>query len=181
MEKLYLQWKWFQDRLTAPITALFFLGPIILACIEVVRRYVFGESWDWQQDVVTYLILSATYLFFPITQRLEMHLHVSLFTSLASKHVHPKAGHVFKLIAQLATIVYLGYFSYYGVIMTYRTYASGRLVLSQCMVFWPFFLILTIGMAFMLISYLFQVYREVSAIMDKEVLVEKAVSAHSPD
>jgi len=181
MEKAYQYWKSFQDRFMAPITALVFLGPIILACIEVVRRYLFGVSWDWQQDVVTYFILSATYLFFPITQRQDMHLHVSLFINLLSRKVHPIAGHAMNLLAQMVSTLYLGYFTIYGLKMTHNTYATGRLVLSQSMVFLPFFLILTVGMGFMLISFLFQIYREIQAMRGKEVLVEEAASAHSTD
>jgi len=177
MERAYQYWKWFQDRFMAPITAFIFLGPIILGCIEITRRYIFGVSWDWQQDVVTYFILSATYLFFSITQRHDMHLHVSLFVNQLSK-VHPIAGHAANFLAQLACILYLGYFTYYGMKMTHNTYATGRLVLSQSMLFWPFFFILTIGMGFMLITFLFQIYREVQAMRGKQVLVEEATSAH---
>ncbi|MCX5905762.1 MAG: TRAP transporter small permease [Deltaproteobacteria bacterium] len=180
MEKAYQLWKVFQDRFMAPITAILFLGPIILGCVEVIRRYFFGESWDWQQDMVTYLILSATYLFFPITQRKDMHLHVDLFIILAKKR-SPALSHAMKLFAQLASVVYLGYFTYYGMKMTYNTYVSGRLVLSQVMVFWPFFLILTLGMGFMLITFLFQIYREIQEMRGKTVLVEEADGALSTD
>ncbi len=180
MEKAYEFWKWLQDRITAPITALAFLGPIILGCVEVIRRYIFGESWDWQQDVVTYLILSATYLFFPITQRKDMHLHVDLFIILAKKG-SPILSHIMKLFAQLASAIYLAYITYYGMKMTLNTYNTGRLVLSQSMVFWPFFFILTLGMGFMFITFLFQIYREIQAMRGKEVLVEEAAGAHSTD
>ncbi len=181
MEKAYQYWKSFQDRFLAPITALVFLGPIILACIEVIRRYFFGASWDWQQDVVTYFIISATYLFFSITERQGMHLKLSLFISLFSRKVHPMVGHLMRLLAQLASVLYLGYFTIYGVKMTQGTYSAGRLVLSQCMVFWPFFLILSVGMGFMLISFLFDIFREIQAMRGKVVLVEEAASAHSTD
>jgi TRAP-type C4-dicarboxylate transport system permease small subunit len=181
MEKAYQYWKRFQDRFLAPITAFVFLGPILLACVEVIRRYFFGESWDWQQDVVTYFILSATYLFFSVTERQGMHLKLTLFTSLFSKKVHPGMGHAMRLLAQLASVLYLGYFTIYGVKVTHTTYSSGRLVLSQSMAFWPFFLILTIGMGLMIISFLFEIFREVQAMRGKQALVEEAASAHSTD
>ena len=110
-----------------------------------------------------------------------MHLKVTLFTSLLSRKVHPVVGHVMKLSAQIVTVLYLGYFTVYGVKVTQSIYSTGRLVLSQSMVFWPFFLILTIGMGFMLISFLFGIFREVQAMRGKVVLVEEAASAHSTD
>ena len=181
MEKAYQYWKWLQDRFLAPITAVVFLAPIILGCVEVIRRYFFGVSWDWQQDVVTYFILSATYLFFSITERQGMHLKVTLFTSLLSRKVHPAMGHIMSLLALLASVLYLGYFTLYGLKVTQTTYASGRLVLSQSMVFWPFFLILTVGMGLMIISFLFEIFREIQAMRGKQVLVEETASAHSTD
>jgi TRAP-type C4-dicarboxylate transport system permease small subunit len=181
MEKAYFLWKTLQDKFIAPLTALVFLGPILLACVEVIRRYLFGASWDWQQDVVTYFILSATYLFFAITQRQGMHLKVTLFSSLLSKKVHPKAGNIMRLLAQLASVLYLGYVVFYGFKVTQTTYTTGRLVLSQSMVFWPFFLILTLGLGLMLISFLFDIFREVQAMRGKVTLVEETGSGHSTD
>ncbi len=181
MEKAYLFWKTLQDRFIAPVTAFVFLGPILLACVEVIRRYFFGASWDWQQDVVTYFILSATYLFFAITQRQGMHLKVTLFTGLMSRKVSPVAGGVMRLLSELVSVAYLGYVVFYGFKVTGTTYATGRLVLSQSMVFWPFFLILTLGLAFMLVSFLFEIFREVQAMRGKTVLVEETASAHSTD
>ncbi len=181
MERAYQYWRGFQDKFLAPITAVVFLAPIILACVEVIRRYFFGASWDWQQDVVTYFILSATYMFFAITERQGMHLKLTLFTGLFSRKIHPMMGHVMILVAQIASVLYLGYFTVYGLKVTESTYESGRLVLSQSMVFWPFFLILTVGMGLMIISFLFEIFRGVQAMRGKEVLVEETSTAHSTD
>jgi TRAP-type C4-dicarboxylate transport system permease small subunit len=86
-----------------------------------------------------------------------------------------------KLLALLASFLYLGYFTIYGVKVTEMTYSSGRLVLSQSMVFWPFLLILAVGMGLMVISFLFEIFREIQAMRGKQVLVEETASAHSTD
>jgi TRAP-type C4-dicarboxylate transport system permease small subunit len=180
MEKAYLYWRWFQDKFLAPITAVMFLGPILLAIVEVIRRYVFGVSWSWQQDVVTYTILSAVYIFFAITHRKGGHLRVSLFVGLLEKAGggYRKTAHLMNLLAHSAAILYLAYFTYYGIKMTQNSFRSGRLVFSQVMPFWPFFLVLTIGIGFMCITTFFHLYREVLAMAGRDVLPEEVESAH---
>jgi TRAP-type C4-dicarboxylate transport system permease small subunit len=177
MESAYQWWKGFQDKWIAPVAAFLLLLPIILAVIEVIRRYIFGVSWEWQQDLVTYSILAGSYLFFSTTQRQNAHLRVTLFVAFLIKKV-PLLGHLMVLLAQLCSVLYLGYFTVYGFKMTQNSYESGRLVYSQVMPFWPFFLILTVGMAFMLVAFLFQIYREIQSLAGREVMAEEAESGH---
>jgi TRAP-type C4-dicarboxylate transport system permease small subunit len=177
MESAYQWWKRFQDQWISPLAAFLLLLPIILAVIEVIRRYIFGVSWEWQQDMVTYSIIAGSYLFFSTTQRQNAHLRVTLFVTFLIKKV-PLLGHLMVLLAQACSVLYLGYFTVYGFKMTKNSYESGRLVYSQVMPFWPFFLILTAGMAFMLVSFLFQIYREIQALAGRKVLAEEVESGH---
>lgn len=45
-----------------------FLGTS-LAIVEVFRRYVIKETFDWGQDAVTYGIVSSVFLYFAVTDR----------------------------------------------------------------------------------------------------------------
>lgn len=180
MEEIYRYWTRFQDKILAPLTAVMFLGPILLAIVEVVRRYVFGVSWQWQQDVVTYTTISSLFLFFAITHRKGAHLRVNLFVKLLNDAGgnYQKISRVMDLLAHLVSVLYLGYFTYYGIRMTQNSFRSGRLVFSQIMPFWPFFLLLTIGMGFMLITTIFHLYRDVMAMAGRQVLPEELESTH---
>ena len=62
--------------------------------------------------------------------------------------------------------------------MTVRTYSDHTLVLSQIMPLWPFFLFLTVGIAFMVVTFVFQIYREIQAMGGKKVLHEELDSVH---
>ena len=66
MERAYAIWRALQDRFLAHAAALVLLGCTLLALLEVVRRYAFGMSFEWQQDAVTFFILSAVFLYFGI-------------------------------------------------------------------------------------------------------------------
>jgi TRAP-type C4-dicarboxylate transport system permease small subunit len=78
VEKAYAAWRAFQDRVLAPVAALLFVGSTLLALLEVGRRYVLGRSFEWQQDAVTFFILSGVFLYFSISQRRSAHLAVTL-------------------------------------------------------------------------------------------------------
>ena len=80
MEKAYAAWRAFQDRFLAHAGAILLLGCTLLALLEVLRRYVFGHSFEWQQDAVTFITLSGVFLYFGITQRRDAHLSVTLVT-----------------------------------------------------------------------------------------------------
>jgi len=82
VEKAYAAWRGFQERLLAPVAAVLFVGSTLLALLEVGRRYVFGYSFEWQQDAVTYFVLSGVFLYFSISQRREAHLTVTLIPEL---------------------------------------------------------------------------------------------------
>ena len=74
MEKAYAAWRAFQDRLLVPAAALLLLGCTLLALLEVGRRYIFGLSYEWQQDAVTFFLLSGVFLYFGVSQRGNEHL-----------------------------------------------------------------------------------------------------------
>ena len=93
MEKAYAAWRAFQDKLLAPAAAALLLGSTLLALLEVVRRYVFGVSYEWQQDAVTYFILTAVFLYFGISQRRGTHLIVDVFLH-AVRTLGPRARRV---------------------------------------------------------------------------------------
>ena len=82
MEKAYAAWRAFQDRCIAPVAALLLLGCTLLALLEIFRRYILGYSFEWQQDAVTFFILSGVFLYFSISQRREAHLTVTLIPEL---------------------------------------------------------------------------------------------------
>ena len=82
MEKAYAAWRTFQDTVLAYAAALLLLGCTLLALLEVVRRYVFGFSYEWQQDAVTFFTLSGVFLYFSISQRFLRHVYHMAFENI---------------------------------------------------------------------------------------------------
>jgi TRAP-type C4-dicarboxylate transport system permease small subunit len=174
VERAYAIWRAFQDRFLAQAAALVLLGCTLLALLEVVRRYVFGYSFEWQQDAVTLLILSAVFLYFGIAQRRGAHLNVNLLTG-ALEALGPRARRAAEVIHVLATVIsflFLLAVVWWGVpdIKDSITYGSRSESLAFPM--WPFLVVLLVSFAFMAVSLVFQIWRGVQGLRGRKVLEE---------
>jgi TRAP-type C4-dicarboxylate transport system permease small subunit len=172
VEYAYKVWRAFQDRFLARAAALVLLGCTLLALSEVVRRYVFGYSFEWQQDAVTLFILSAVFLYFGISQRRGAHLNVNLLTG-ALEALGPGARRTAEVIRVLATVIsffFLLAVVWWGIpdIKDSVTYGSRSESLAFPM--WPFLLVLLVSFAFMVVSLFFQIWRGVQALRGYKVL-----------
>jgi TRAP-type C4-dicarboxylate transport system permease small subunit len=148
------------------------LGCTVLALIEVVRRYGLGQSFEWQQDAVTYFILSGVFLYFGISQRRDAHLAVTLVPELLSHFGWRRADVIIRLFARAFSLVFLVAVVWWGIpeIEDAIKYESRSESLSFPM--WPFLAILIVSFAFMAITMAFQLYRAVQALRGITVLEE---------
>ena len=172
MEKAYAAWRAFQDRFLGPAAALLFVGATLLALVEVVRRSLLGRSFEWQQDAVTYFILSGVFLYFGISQRRDSHLAVTLVPELLSHFGLRKTDAAIRLFARVFSLVFLVAVVWWGIpeIEDAIQYESRSESLSFPM--WPFLAVLMASFAFMAITMVFQVYRAVQAMRGVTVLEE---------
>lgn len=154
--------------------ALVMLGCTVLALIEVVRRYAFGVSFEWQQDAVTFFILSAVFLSFGISQRRGAHLNVMLLIALLEGFGPrmQRAAEYIKVLALVFSFVFLLAVVWWGIpeVVDSQHYESRTDSLAFPM--WPFLLSLLVGFAFMVISLFFQIYRGIQKLRGRTVLEE---------
>ena len=174
MEKAYRAWRALQDRVLGPVAALALLGCTLLALLEVFRRYVFGVSFYWQQDLVTYVILSGVFLYFGIAQRSDSHLTVSVFLELAEA-VGPrarKAAEILRLLALTFSLAFLLAVVWWGIPEVRDSQEYNTRTESLLLPLAPFLWVLLVGFALMAIQIFFQVYRGVQKLRGREVLAE---------
>ena len=176
MEKAYLLWRTFQDRVLAPAAALLLLGCTLVALLEVVRRYVFGFSYEWQQDLVTYGTLSGVYIYFGIAQRRGSHLNVTLLTdSLDTLGPRARAvADVVRLVALVFSFLFLIMVLWWGLPEIEDSFKYGTRTESLAFPMLPFLVVLLIGFAFMAVTMFFQIYRQVQRLRGRTVLEEPA-------
>ena len=175
MEAAYAAWRAFQDRVLAPVAAVLFVGSTLLALLEVGRRYVLGLSFEWQQDAVTFFILSGVFLYFSISQRREAHLTVTLIPELFNVFGGRwrAAAEMVKLAALVFSFAFMSAVVWWGIPEVEDAVKYESRSESLAFPMWPFLAVLLFSFASMAITMLFQIYREVHALRGRTVLEEK--------
>jgi len=183
IENAYAAWRAFQDRLLAPAAAVLFVGATLLALLEVGRRYLLGLSFEWQQDAVTFFILSGVFLYFSVSQRRDAHLTVTLVPELFNVFGGRwrKAAELVKLVALAYSCVFMAAVVWWGLPEVEDSIKYESRTESLAFPMWPFLAILLASFACMGITMLFQAYRAVQALRGITVLeepVEKMDGTH---
>ena len=175
MNRLYHAWRVFQESFVQYVAAALLLVLTLLAGLEVVRRYVFGVSFEWQQDAVTYGILAGVFLFFAITQSRRGHLRVTLVLMLlrerAGRWGRFLAG-VFEIVGAAAGLAFCAWLVWWGMEVADLMILQERKTESLVFLLWPFFSVFLLGMAFLAISFAFQLYHEICVRLGKPGLAE---------
>ena len=174
MEKAYAVWRAFQDRVLGRVAALLLLGCTLLALLEIFRRYILGVSFPWQQDAVTFFILSGVYLYFSVAQRHDEHLNVAVLTESlnAGGPRARRAADFIKLIALVISFLFMLAVVWWGVPEVHDSYSYETRTESLTFPMWPFLAVLLAGFAFMVVTLFFQIYRGIQKLRGRSVLEE---------
>ena len=183
MEKAYAAWRAFQDKFLAHAAALILVACTLLALLEVVRRYVFGVSFEWQQDAVTFFILSAVFLYFSISQRHNEHLNVVLLLEIlqVSGPKGRQAVEVIKLVALVISLIFMIAVCWWGIPEVEDALKYGTKTESLAFPLAPFLGALLLGFAFMAITMAFQIYFEIQKLRGRAVPEEEKLLDRMPD
>lgn len=176
MEAAYVAWRAFQDRFLAPAAALLFVGSTLLALVEVGRRYLLGLSFEWQQDAVTFFILSGVFLYFGVSQRKDAHLTVTVLPEVLAV-IGPRAqraAEVVKLIALAFACAFLFAVVWWGMPEVEDAVKYESRTESLAFPMWPFLTALLAGFAFMAITMAFQLYFRIQKLRGRPVPEEEA-------
>jgi TRAP-type C4-dicarboxylate transport system permease small subunit len=176
VERAYALWRAFQERYLARAAELVLLGCTLLALLEVFRRYVIGTSYEWQQDAVTFFIVSAVFLYFGISQRRGAHLNVTAFLDLVAA-AGPRgrtAVEVIGLVTGVFSMLFLITVVWWGIPEVVDGLRYESRTESLAFPLWPFLLVLLVGFAFMAVSLFFDCYRRVRRLRGHTALEEPA-------
>jgi TRAP-type C4-dicarboxylate transport system permease small subunit len=173
LEKAYYAWRAFQDRFLAPAAALLFVGSTLLALLEVGRRYILGYSFEWQQDAVTFFILSGVFLYFSVSQRKDAHLTVTLVPELLVVAGRRRAAEVVKLVALTFACAFLFAVVWWGIPEVEDAIKYESRTESLAFPMWPFLAALLAGFAFMAITMLFQLWFGIQKLRGRPVPEEE--------
>ena len=171
MERAYAIWRAFQERVVAQAAALLLVGMTLLALLEVARRYLFGFSFEWQQDAVTFFTLSGIFLYFSVAQGRSSHLSVTVLPELLAV-TGPRgrrAAEVVKLLALAFSFVFMIAVVWWGIPEVEDAIKYESRTESLGFPMWPFLLALLLGFAFMALTMLFQLYFAIQKLRGRAV------------
>jgi len=181
MERAYAIWRAFQNGVLERVAAVLLVGCTLLALLEIFRRYVLGVSFEWQQDAVTFFILSGVYLYFCISQHEGEHLGVTIVLEMLDAFAprFPRAGRVaevIRVVALVLSLVFMLAVVWWGIPEVRDSIEYETRTESLAFPMWPFLAVLLLGFAFMAITLFFQVYRGILKLCGRTVLQDKAAS-----
>ena len=171
VEQAYRAWRAFQDTVLAYAGALLFVGATLLALLEVGRRYALGLSFEWQQDAVTFFILSGVFLYFSISQRRNAHLTVTLIPELFNVfggRWRP-AGEAVKLVALLYSCAFMAAVVWWGFPEVEDSLKYESRTESLAFPMWPFLAVLLFSFACMALTMLFQIWFYIQKLRGRPV------------
>jgi TRAP-type C4-dicarboxylate transport system permease small subunit len=161
MATIYKAWLYFQEKIVGTLAALTLLGVTVFACSEVFGRYLVGHTFHWGQDAVTYLMISATFLYFGASQAKRAHLAVTALPDWLRGGERVKLALAIRAFALLSVILFVAAFIYWGLPGAQRTWRVGTSTESLVLPMWPFQFALLVGMGMLGVTALFQFYRDV--------------------
>jgi TRAP-type C4-dicarboxylate transport system permease small subunit len=144
--------------------------------VEVGRRYILGLSFEWQQDAVTFFILSGVFLYFSVSQRKDAHLTVTVLPEVLAV-IGPRAqraAEVVKLIALAFACAFLFAVVWWGMPEVEDAVKYESRTESLAFPMWPFLSALLAGFAFMAITMAFQLYFRIQKLRGRPVPEEEA-------
>ncbi|MBT5107458.1 MAG: TRAP transporter small permease [Rhodospirillaceae bacterium] len=178
IDRLYRVVRFITDKIIGNGAAFVMLAATILAIIEIFRRYILGVVFDWGQDAVTYMMVSAVFLYFAVTQAQRSNLAMLALIDMLRKRGYIKLVLTIRAMITLLSIYLFASFSSWGIPTVERTALMGRKTQSLVLELWPFQLCLTIGFGLMALICLFQLYQDIQAIRGKTVFPWAPVDEH---
>jgi TRAP-type C4-dicarboxylate transport system permease small subunit len=169
MATVYRAWLLFQEHVIGTLAALTLLVVTIFAVSEMFGRYLLGHTFAWGQDAVTYLLVTATFLYFGVSQAKRAHLAVTVLPDWLRAGGRVDLALASRSIATLCVVVFAAAFVWWGLPAAQRTWRVGVVTESLALPMWPFQYALIVGMAMMGITALFQLYRDVMRLFGRDV------------
>lgn len=169
LDRAYRGYRFLLDNVVGYAAALIMLGAVTLAVVEIIRRYIFGLTYEWGQDAIVYFTVGSIYLYFAVTQGRRSHLAVTALLDVFKNRGLHKLVLIFRAIVTAFGMTLYGAIVYWGWPSMERSLSRGVTTQSMLIEVWPFQLLLLIGFALMSITCLFQLYQDVQAVRGKTV------------
>jgi len=169
LDRIYRAVRFVLDVIIGYAASAVLLLATLLALAEIVRRYILGLVFDWGQDAVTYMIVSAVFLYFGVTQAKRAHLVMSAAIDAVRAKGYARLILWLRTVVSLFSLALFIGFAWWGLPTVERTMMMARKTQSMVLELWPFQACLAVGFGLMALVTLFQLYQDVRALLGKTV------------
>ena len=138
----------------------------VLVFVNVIARYVFGNSLAVSDEMSTYLIVLMSFMGTAVAARRKAHLGLSIVTD----HVSPRARLIISMVMYAISALFCLLIVIFGIQMVISQYQMGQETATMQWPEWIYGSFVPVGAAFAMMAFLqtmVQMYKEFKAEEDK--------------
>ncbi len=137
------------------ITALALLASTLLTFFGVILRYIFGISYEWNEELCRYCMITIVYLWAGAMIRKKQHISLSLF----SDRLSPRNQDIHRFITDLLTLALGIPLVFWGFDLVASAQAAELRTLSLLFPLWPAYSIVPIGIILLVVQAILDIFR----------------------
>ena len=138
----------------------------VLVFVNVIARYVFGNSLAVSDEMSTYLFVLMSFMGMAVAARRKAHLGLSIVTD----HVSPRARLIISMVMYAISALFCLLIVIFGIQMVISQYQMGQETATMQWPEWIYGSFVPVGAAFAMMAFLqtmVQMYKEFKAEEDK--------------
>ena len=152
------------------ITGVMMLALTAFALLEIVRRYIFGQAYEWGNDALVLGMIGTVSLYLCVTQTRRSHLVMNAVVQLLHSRGFLKTVGFLNIVVSAIVVVFCFAVGVTG--WSTLDYAIERDLRSYSLILplWPFYLTLMIGFILMSFVAFLQFIEDIISFVRKEYL-----------
>ncbi len=159
------------EWLVSYVAGILFFGVTIFTIIEIFRRYVLGNVFEWSQDASIYFMVVAVTLYLSVTQIRRGHLVMAAAIEYLNYKKFYRTVGIARIVATVATAALCLSLSISGWEMVSYSYSMNVTSMSLAFDLWMFHVMFVVGLGLMGLVALFQIVEDVIAYSNGDHLL----------
>lgn len=164
LSRIYHGFVFFEKKVVGNIAKVILAAGSAIVIVEVFRRYLFGLSFMWSQEIVVYFISAAAFMMFGLAMRNNAHLRVTLLTGRLSDRLRMSL----EIVAYVISLAYCGILAWTTIDVIGLFYERNVVSLNARIPIWPFYACLLVGTIFFIIALIDKLVVTIRQLRGKE-------------
>jgi C4-dicarboxylate transporter DctQ subunit len=143
------------DKFLIIITSTALVLSTLLTFLGVILRYIFGISYEWNEELCRYSMIIIVYLWAGSMIRKNQHIAFTLF----SEHFRGKSQSVHRLVINLLAVVFGIPIAFWGFQLMSNAMEAELRTLSLLFPLWPAYSIVPVGVLLIVVQSILDILR----------------------